>query len=411
MFSEEPEARWVDSEEAAARLGVKKQTLYAYVSRGFIHPVKQDGRHSLFDPAELDALRDQRRRRRPGELEMPIATGITRVAEQQLSFRSMPIEDLVTGGHPIESVAELLWTGLLPRRAIRWTPDPDVVTVARRMQRLLPPDAPVIDRLRATLCAASAADPLRDDLTPAAAVDTARRTIAALVHALPGPTVDVDAALSDVLWSRLTDRRGRPAERGALRAALVVLADHELAASTLAARVTASVRGDVYSVLQAGLGPLAGRLHGGAGANVHRMLDDAEHLSPAAAVAEAVRSHQRIPGFGHLLYPVLDPRASLVLDQIRQGAFDRRRLALADEVLELGLQRAGRPPNVDFALATLAFVSHFPRQASQTVFAIARCAGWVAHALEEFGERPLRFRPVARWRPAGQPFQVGTDPT
>ncbi|MCB0996972.1 MAG: helix-turn-helix domain-containing protein [Acidimicrobiales bacterium] len=392
-------SRRIGADEAAARLGVKKETLYAYVSRGLLHPVKEDGRHSSFDPDELEALRNQRRRRRVGEFEMPIATGITRVHQQQLTYRGIPIETLVGDGRSLEAVAELLWQGQLPAGSPRWQPDRRMLATARKVQTELPADTPVIDRLRATVTVASASDPFRDDLSPEPVVAAGRRVIASLVHALPGPDADADTALSDVLWSRLTDRRGRTAERAVLRTALVVLADHELAASTLAARVTASVRGDVYSVLQAGLGPLAGRLHGGAGANVHRMLAEAEATSPGAAVAEALRAHQRIPGFGHLLYPDRDPRAALILDRVRAAAHDRRRLALADEVLDLCLDRSGRPPNIDFALATMAFVSHLPRPTSQTVFAVARCAGWIAHALEEYDERPLRFRPVARWRP------------
>ena len=168
-----------------------------------------------------------------------------------------------------------------------------------------------------------ASEPFRSDLDAAAVTAAAERLIATMVAAVPAAT-DARAArlvldddrppirgtVAGQLWPRLAAGRATPGLVAVLNAALVLLADHELASSTLAVRIAASVRADPFSVVLAGLGPLAGTLHGHASGLVHQMIAQAMARGPEAAVATALETHGRLPGFGHPLYPDGDPRPS-----------------------------------------------------------------------------------------------------
>jgi citrate synthase len=157
-----------------------------------------------------------------------------------------------------------------------------------------------------------------------------------------------------------------------LRAALVLLADHELAASTLAARVAASVRADPYAVVATGLGAVGGALHGGASLGAETMLAAAQDAAGAPrVVGELLRRGERVRGFGHFVYRAGDPRAGLLLAMVRRAVPASPRLAVAD--------------------AVLATCAGMIRGAGEVIFAVARTAGWLAHALEEYTARtPLR---------------------
>jgi citrate synthase len=171
------------------------------------------------------------------------------------------------------------------------------------------------------------------------------------------------------------------------------VADHELAASTLAARVAASMRADPYAVVTTGLGAMGGALHGGAALGAEIMLGSAD--SPADAprvVGEVLRRGEKLPGFGHFVYRDGDPRANLLLRLLQDYAPDSERLAVASAVTAEARRRALPEPNVEFALAVLASVTGMIRGAGEIVFATGRTAGWLAHALEEY-ERNVPIRP------------------
>ena len=193
-----------------------------------------------------------------------------------------------------------------------------------------------------------------------------------------------------------------PELTAALRAALVLLADHELAASTLAARVAASVRADPYAVVATGLGALGGSLHGGASLGAEVMLGSARRPADAArVVGDLLRRGERIPGFGHFVYQTGDPRAVLLLRILRQAAPGSERLAVAEAVVAEMRRRALPAPNIEFALAALAGVAGMIPGAGEAVFAVARAAGWLAHALEEYARNmPIRPRGVYTGPPA-----------
>ncbi|MDX6349519.1 MAG: citrate synthase [Streptomyces sp.] len=402
--------------EAAERLGVKPETVYAYVSRGLLTSRRATGgRGSTFDVKEVDALA-RRAARRPGD-DAPgagalgaIRTGITLIDKDRYYFRGVDATELAAH-YGYEEIAEWLWTGAM-RPGTRFTAPEQTLTAARRSVAALPSHSGPMDRLRVTAIAAAAADPLRFDLSPEAVLGSARSLIPALVDALPpagrphrgeeqgkaqreGQGED---RLAWRLWSRLTERAPDDASLRVLDAALALLIDHDLAASTLAVRVAASARAHPYAVVSAGLGALEGPLHGAASGLAHRFLAEVlERGGAAPVVADHLRTGRTVPGLGHRLYPGDDPRAQMLfrlLDTLPRAA---PALAAARDVVETAARHTPLHANVDLALAVLSVSSAMPAEAGETVFAVARTAGWIAHALEEYAEPPLRMRPVGHY--------------
>jgi citrate synthase len=409
-------AEWIGAAEAAERLGVKPATLYSYVSRGVLTRRRAPGgRGSLFDPGEVEVLsRRGRPRREVVHGEFVIESGLTEIAGDRLRFRGLDAARLAVE-RSFEDVAALLWTGTFahPRPDRPWRATAEAVAAGTAAQSALPAGTLPLERLQVIVPALAAADPLRLHLDPPAVIDAARSIIAGMVDCLPaagavpgaagadtGPASAVpgaagaDGTVAARLWPRLCPRRPSPNMLEALRAALVLLADHELAASTLAARVAASVRADPYAVVATGLGALGGALHGGASLAAETMLAAARRPADAPrVVGELLRRGERIPGFGHFVYESGDPRAVLLLAQVRRAAPASARLAVADAVLAEMRRRSLPEPNIDFALAVLAGVAGMIPGAGEAVFAVARTVGWLAHALEEYARRtPLRPR-------------------
>jgi citrate synthase len=392
-------ADWIGAAEAAERLGVKPATLYSYVSRGVLRRRHAaGGRGSLFDPGEVEALaRRGRPRREPGLGEFVIESGLTEIAGDRLRFRGLDVAQLaVTRG--FEDVATLLWTGSWASTG-PWQAAADAVRAGAAAQSALPAGTLPLERLQVIVPALAAADPLRLHLDPPAVVAAARSIIAGMVDCLPvarpaGGAPPADDSIAGRLWPKLCPRRPPPRLLAALRAALVLLADHELAASTLAARVAASVRAGPYAVVATGLGALGGALHGGASLAAESMLSAARGPEDAPrVVGELLRRGERIPGFGHFVYQSGDPRAAALLALIRRAAPASVRLAVADAVLAEVRSRSLPEPNIDFALAVLVGVAGMITGAGEAVFAVARTAGWLAHALEEYARHtPLRPR-------------------
>ncbi|MGO9779370.1 MAG: citrate/2-methylcitrate synthase [Streptosporangiaceae bacterium] len=430
--------------EAAHRLGVKQTTLYAYVSRGVLFRRKAaDGRGSLFDAGEVERLaRRGRPRRQAGSADIVIESAITEIAGGELRYRGADVMDLAVR-RSFEDVAAWLWAGQFPSGPSRssaspsgpspfaaspsaaspsgppraWRPQPDAVAAGQAAQAALPPGALLLERLQVIVPAMAATDPLRLQLDPPAVMAAGRNMIAGMVECLPGPPTGLgDAAagtsagpahrdatgpadgdaIAGRLWSRLAGRRATPGLLRALSAALVLVADHELAASTLAARVAASVRADPYAVVATGLGAVSGALHGGASLGAETLLSAA--AGPAdvpPVIRDLLRRGERVPGFGHFVYRAGDPRAALLLDLVRAAAPRDGRLAVAEAVRGEVAARGLPGPNIDFALAVLTRVAGMPDGAGEAIFAVGRTVGWIAHAIEEYARAtPLRPRAV-----------------
>ncbi|WP_329124012.1 citrate synthase [Streptomyces sp. NBC_01465] len=395
------EEQRLTTREAAERLGVKPETVYAYVSRGQLSSRRGPGsRGSTFDAKEVDALvrRSRRDSASGGNGELSVRTRITLIDKDRYFFRGVDAAELARN-YSYEEVAEWLWTGVL-RPGIRFTAPRDVTEAARRAVDALPPHSAPTDRLRVAAVAAAASDPLRFDLSEAAVLATARTLIPTLVTALPlaGTAHHGEGPLAERLWPRLTVQPPDAASLRVLDLALALLIDHDLAASTLAVRVAASARAHPYAAVSAGLGVLEGPLHGAASGLAHRMLAEViERGSAAPVVADHLRTGRRVPGLGHRIYPGEDPRAQALfaaLEDVEQAA---PALAAARDVITTTARHTELYANVDLALSVLTVTTGMPAEAGETVFAVARTAGWIAHTLEEYEERPLRMRPSGQY--------------
>ncbi|MEU6715179.1 citrate synthase [Nonomuraea sp. NPDC046802] len=414
---------WIDAVTASERLGVKPATLYAYVSRGVLQRRhSEDGRRSLFSAEEVERLaRRGRPRNQPPEL--VIESAVTALGVDRPYYRGVDALELARTA-TFETVAHWLWTADAsrpadrhadgPRTAARpvdarpvdpgpggsgvrreaagsgWRCEPGALRAAVAAQRGLPEDLLPLDRLQVITTVLGASDSLRHQLDPASVADAGRRLIAGLVDGLPQLGDPQGESIAERLWSRLSPRPVTPALLDTLQAALVLLADHELAASTLAARVAASAKADPYAVVLTGLGVLGGPLHGGASYGAERLLAEvAEPHQAARAIGERVRRGERIPGFGHSVYKNGDARGALLLDLLKHAAPGHERIAAVAAVLEEMRRRRLPEHNIDFALATLTAVSGMVNGASEAIFAVARAAGWLAHAIEEYGRGSL----------------------
>src|SRR5712675_2367980 len=398
--------------EAARRLGVKPATLYAYVSRGVLSRVRApDGRTSLFGAEEVERLARRGRPRRPaGVADITVESAITEITGDSLRFRGLDATRLAVS-RTFEEVAELLWTGEFRSAREPWRARPAALAAGRGAQAALPAGTLPLERLQVIVPAMAATDPLRLQLDRPAVIAAGRNIIAGMVDCLPGDvTSAAGESVAGRLWSRLCagngpgNGQGRPAPglMRALSAALVLLADHELAASTLAARAAASVRADPYAVVGTGLGAMSGALHGGASLGAETLMAAASGPDDVPrVVAELLRRGEKVPGFGHFVYRGGDPRAILLLDLVRQAAPKSGQLAVADAVFAEVRQKSLPEPNIDFAIAALVRVAGMVRGAGEAIFAVARTAGWIAHALEAYsGPGPLRPRAVYTGRPA-----------
>ena len=381
----------VNARTAAERLGVDVRTLYAYVSRGALRRVPgPDGRSSRYDSDELELLA---RRSRPRTLPRPaasidlvIATRVSTVTDGVVRYRGTDVLDLVKAEEPFERVADLLWRAGPPGSDGGWR----LPGAGERPALRLPDEIPVLHRFAIAVAAAAS------DVTEGTAIpdwpSCGRHVIGCLIDA-SGPESrnrdrpghpdqvarpdqaahpDDDATVAGCLWRRWSPLSPTTARVRALDIALVLLAEHELALSTLSVRVAASARATPASCLLAGLSTLSGSLHAGAARAVHDKL----------AAREPV-----VSGFGHPVHRHGDPRVTPLLEAVYEIATDEDRA-----VIENARRAAPRPLNVDFALGALTYAARMPAEAATAIFAIARVAGWIAHAAEEYDEPPLRFR-------------------
>jgi citrate synthase len=387
---------WLTADEAATRLGVKTATLYAYVSRGVLLRRRSPEGQSRFDPAEIDRLaRRGRPRRQAGVSEVTIESAVTAMGADRPYFRGHDALDLAVT-RTFEEVADLLWAG----RSGEWTAPAQATALARAAQAGLPAEVLPIERLQVAVPILAVLDPLRHTHDRDTVATIGRSLVAAMVECLPvvGEPVPQPrpqpgtGSVAARLWPRITAHPADDDLLGVLNTALALLADHELAASTLAARVAASVRADPYAVVLAGIGAVGGSLHGGASLAVESLF--AEIGDPAHAgrvIAHRQRRGDRVPGFGHAVYRDGDGRATTLFAALRATGRAAAALELADAVMAEAERRGLPAPNIDLALATFSRATAMITGGGEAVFAIARTVGWLAHAIEEY-ENPTRLR-------------------
>jgi citrate synthase len=382
-MSQQSDENYLTTAEVARKLRVKPETIYAYVSRGLLTSVRARGRRgSLFAAADVERLASKSVEH-SGVVEQ-IESELTLLQDDELYYRGHSVRELATDW-TVESVAHLLWTGELTKQQAFPAPG-DSVELARSAMSVLPDSARLTDQLRVAVAVLGAADPMRFDLTPQAVVLAAGKLIGGLVAALPGPMAsagpraNAQDSLGKRLWPKLSPHRPRPE---VLDAALILLADHGLAVSTVAARVAASARANLYAVVSAGLGALDGQYHGAAPTLAYEFLQRAQR-DPLQALSDQLRTGEPVPGFGHRIYQERDPRAEVLLEMLGDHP--------VVETIQVLTARTPSFPNSDLAVAAMMHAFEFRADAGDALFALARIVGWTAHALEEYAAPALRFR-------------------
>lgn len=367
---------WITAEAALALLGTKPQTLYANVSRGRIaaRPDPDDPRRSLYREEDVNRLAGRQRGRRSATMvaaetiawgEPVLATEISTLVADRLVFRGKDAIALAETA-TLEDTAQLLWPAASPPDLAgdRKLGEPGLRTAYRVMAELAFLQMPTVGRTRAVL------------------IEDAEVALTAMATALAGPG---DAPVHE----RLAACWERPEAAEPLRRALVLLAEHELNASTFAARVAASTGAPLAASVLAGLAALSGPLHGNASQSLGPLYVHARLTGAENAVIATLGYGQGLPCFGHKLYQDGDSRAAALLGAMNVPP-------LFTELIEAGERLSGEKPNIDFALMALTEAYQLPEDAPLRLFALGRSVGWIAHALEQI-ETGALIRPRARY--------------
>jgi len=418
--------------EAAGALGVKLGTLYAYVSRGWLKSYRRRiGRQALYRRSDIEALRGvvtpERGRRgralpyasswvtvaqpKSSESSAPgvivAESGVSSISEGQLAYRGYPIQEIVEHAC-YEEVCLLLWNGERPspdevaalRAEIAGARMPTEVAAATET---VGADAPPLLRLAAMLPALAAWDRRQ---APRARLDRAKLIVSQLplalaIHRVDGETVR-GAGMAARLLLTVAGSSAQDWEVAALDRVLVACAEHELNASTFAARVVASTGADLFASVLAALCSLSGPIHGGACDRIEEMFAQiGAGMKVGDCLDTIAREHRLPPGFGHAVYPSGDPRAALLRTHAetlarRKG---RKLFEAALRIEETVWKRDRLRPNLDFYLTVSTRMLGFPRGIPAAIFGIGRAAGWIGHALEQYADNRL-IRPRMRYRGA-----------
>lgn len=434
--------RLVSSRDAARRLGVSLPTLYAYVSRGKVRtePAPEDRRRRLYLREDLERLIEQRKQsKNPSRAAasalhygMPVLrSALTNIAQGRLYYRGRDAIELARTAH-FEEVVGLLWDGPVSPRG---TGRRGCLSVSAAHVAL-----PAYARMQTALAALAAADPephrfdapavraagstilhtLTDAIIGAAANGrpARRRTAEYIAKRSAEHIAEHIAEHLAAAWSA----GGDPAAIArSIDACLIACADHEFNVSSFTARCVASARAPIYDVVQAGLAALRGARHGGHTTRVARLLDATPEPGDIKnAVLAQISKTGAVPGFGHPLYPDGDPRAQLLLELARAGiprvpgahGIPASAVLPAVQIAELWIEavrgETGAHPTVDLGLVVLARSLHLPEDAPFLLFALGRAAGWIAHALEQYGD-PRLIRPRARYVGPPAPTSPGSS--
>ncbi|MEL7031868.1 MAG: citrate/2-methylcitrate synthase [Pseudomonadota bacterium] len=368
---------WLERDAALHKLGVKAQTLYAYVSRGLVtaktHP--GDPRASLYSEADIDALVKRRRRGRSRSdiASAAIAWGdpimetkITTVRNGRLIYRGRDAVKLAKNA-TLEDVSALLWQcePLSPiARDINFVSDE--TGKARAFSYLAGEAAKDDTSDRANIAASGAA------------------ILAGFADAIAGKA---GRGLFHQKLARAWNLN--PNGTDLLRRTLVLVADHELNPSSFAARVAASTGAPLAASLLSGYATLTGPRHGEASAKALAFLKFHTRESRAMSESQIVTRFGSIPAVGHALYPKGDPRAKALLKWMQPDQTLKRAIRIAERL-------SGKPANIDMALAALCLQLGLPDEAPFLIFASGRMVGWIAHAAEQ-AESGKMIRPRAKY--------------
>ncbi|GGA05445.1 citrate synthase family protein [Dyella caseinilytica] len=392
---------YLSAQEAASRLGVSLATLYAYVSRGHVDSRPgTDGRSREYSGSDIERLIERRQAGRGAAQAaahslawgLPVLeTRISLIRSHGHYYRGQSAIALAESDATLEDTARLLWDcgehdpfAITPMR--QW---PESVA-SLLCHHTLPPLARMAAAL--PLLALDAEHPHSSSPLHRRnyAAQLLRETVAMLCATHP----DALPIHQQIAASWHIEDAGLPE---LVRCALVLCADHELNASAFATRVAASTGASLHAAASAGLATLSGPHHGGATARAYAFIQDMlSEGHPADKVRERLQRGDTIPGLGHPLYAEGDPRATTLMNALRETRPHPARLAHIQKLADVMQALCGTRPNLDFALAAIAYAYDLDADAAMTIFAAGRMTGWLAHALEQQESGSL-IRPRANY--------------
>jgi citrate synthase len=388
-------ALYLSAREASAELAISPATLYAYVSRGLIRSEPSaDSRSHRYRAEDVRGLKERRvpapepRGLRSFDADLPVLdSAIATITEDGPIYRGVNCVDLAQTD-TLEHAATLLWdvTVVDPFASDNCPHVSDEMrAIADAARRAAP-----IDRAIAVLALAASADPRA--FTRAA---DGRAMVGARIVRLVVATMLNRAPSAEPLHLQIASAWAPDNKHAAdlIRRALVLLADHELNASTFTARCAASTGLNLYDAIIAGLAALKGPKHGGAGVLASQLVKALVDKDVAPVVRERVALGERFAGFGHGVYKRGDPRAISLLEALTRAGAPRK---FTKEIPERIAEATGEFVNIDYALAVLVHALRMPAGSELALFAMARSVGWIAHASEQLQHGKL-IRPRARY--------------
>src|SRR5690349_19345805 len=389
------EALYLSAREASAELAISPATLYAYVSRGLIRSEPSaDSRSHRYRAEDIRGLKERRvpsvepRGFKSFDPDLPVMdSAIATITEEGAIYRGVNCVHLAERD-TLEHTATLLWDvmGADPFAADNC---PEVSDEMRAIAEATRRAAP-IDRAIAVLALASSADPGAFTRAPEGRAMVGARMLRLLVATMLNTTPSAEPVHQQIAMAWAPDNKQAP---DLIRRALVLLADHELNASTFTVRCAASTGLNLYDAVIAGLAALKGPMHGGAGVLASRLVKTLIDQDPEPVIRDRVALGERFAGFGHGVYKNGDPRAMSLLNALTRAGAPRK---FTREVPERIAEATGEFVNIDYALAVLVHSLRLGAGSELTLFAMARAVGWIAHASEQLQHGRL-IRPRARY--------------
>jgi citrate synthase len=342
-------------------------------------------------------------------------SSICMIENDMLYYRGINIDELAEHA-TFEEVVFLLWHGRLPQRQELAELTESIATAAVLPQGLIdlmktfPRRTTPMEVLRTAVSALAMYDAESEDMTPAANLRKAVRLLGQIASIVavydrlrnnrPAVPPRSDLALAANFLYMLRGMMPDPLSVKALDRAYVLHADHELNASTFAARVVASTLSDMHSCITSALGALKGPLHGGANEQVMRMLNEIGQADRVEGyIQNKLAAREKIMGFGHAVYKTGDPRAKhlrVLSQQLGLLTGQEQWYAMSVKIEELVTAAKGLKPNVDFYSASVYHYLNIASDLFTPIFAISRTSGWVAHVLEQYEHNKL-IRPRAQY--------------
>jgi citrate synthase len=384
---------YLSAREAAAELSVSPATLYAYVSRGLVRSeATADSRARRYRADDVRALKNRRApagspKSGDGDRTAVLDSAISTLTAHGPLYRGVLAVRLADHA-TLEETATLLWDvdEADPFSADN-LPSPSATLEAVRQSTL--PFSPLA-RTIALMSVAGEEDPRAFNRSIAGRTQTGARVMRLTAGAILGASpsgLPIHRQLADA-WAP-----GNRVAEDLIRRALVLLAEHELNASAYTVRCAVSTGLNLYDATVAGLAAVKGPRHGGAGPLAARLIDALASGDLAAGIRERVALGERFPGFGHAVYPGGDPRADHLLSALSKAGADPR---LAVEAPRLIREATGLHPTIDYAIAVMTRMLGLPVGHELAIFALARTAGWIAHAMEQ-QDADVLIRPRARY--------------